>query len=133
METTARPLKALRFGPFELYRDQEKLFRNGVAVKLQDQPLKLLVLLLERRGEIVSREEMRVWLWPADSFGDFDNGLNVAVKKLRTALEDDSDQPRYVETIPRRGYRFIAEVAEVDPSVAEQAASTPSAFVVETI
>jgi len=104
--------KELRFGPFELDFDGERLRRNGTGVKLQDQPLKLLCLLVERSGEVVGRNEMRMRLWPAETYGDFDNGLNVAIKKLRTALGDDPDCPSYIETIPRRGYRFIAPVCE---------------------
>src|SRR5215469_4246076 len=112
MQNTLGPPKELRFGPFELDFDGERLLRNGTGVKLQDQPLKLLLLLVERQGEVVSRNEMRMRLWPAETYGDFDNGLNVAIKKLRTALGDDSDRPSYIETIPRRGYRFIAPVYE---------------------
>jgi DNA-binding winged helix-turn-helix (wHTH) protein/tetratricopeptide (TPR) repeat protein/TolB-like protein len=110
MEGTARRTKALRFGPFEADPFAETLHRNGRSVRLQDQPLKLLFLLLDHAGQIVTRDEMRAHLWPIDSFGDFDNGLNVAVRKLRAALGDDSDRPRYIETVPRKGYRFIAEI-----------------------
>jgi DNA-binding winged helix-turn-helix (wHTH) protein/tetratricopeptide (TPR) repeat protein/TolB-like protein len=112
MQSTLGPAKELRFGPFELDFEGERLRRNGTGVKLQDQPLKLLCLLVERQGEVVSRNEMRMRLWPAESFGDFDNGLNVAIKKLRTALGDDPDRPSYIETIPRKGYRFIAPTYE---------------------
>ena len=112
MGNTAVPPKELRFGPFELHFEGERLLRNGTGVKLQDQPLKLLLLLAEQPGRVVSRNEMRMRLWPAEAYGDFDNGLNVAIKKLRTALGDDSECPSYIETIPRRGYRFIAPVSE---------------------
>ena len=82
--------------------------RSGSRVKLQDLPLRLLVLLVERPGEIVTREEVRQRLWPEDTFVEFDNSLGVAVRKLREALRDDADTPRFVETVPRRGYRFVA-------------------------
>jgi Tol biopolymer transport system component/DNA-binding winged helix-turn-helix (wHTH) protein len=100
----------LRFADFEVSVRSGELRRNGVKIKLQEQPFQILVLLLERRGEVVPREELRQKLWAADTFVDFDNGLNIAIKKLRTALGDDADAPRYIETLPRRGYRFIAPV-----------------------
>ena len=99
-----------RFGPFELEPAKGRLSRSGSQVKLQDLPLRLLVLLVERPGEIVTREEVRQRLWPEDTFVEFDNSLGVAVRKLREALRDDADAPRYVETVPRRGYRFVAPV-----------------------
>lgn len=99
-----------RFGPFELDPSQGRLSRSGSRVKLQDLPLRLLVLLVERPAEIVTREELRQRLWPEDTFVEFDNSLGVAVRKLREALRDDADAPRYVETVPRRGYRFVAPV-----------------------
>jgi eukaryotic-like serine/threonine-protein kinase len=122
MERAVRPPKAIRFGPFEIEVGTERLLRNGRPVKLQDQPLKILLLLLEQPGQIVSREEMRGRLWPRDSYGDFDNGLNVAVKKLRTALGDDTDHPQYIQTVPRRGYCFIGEVVGPTPAIVEQSA-----------
>ena len=107
MESTARQPRTTRFGPFEVDPSAGRLRKNGIPVRLQDQPLKLLLLLLDRPGQVVTREEMRCDLWPTDSFGDFDNGLNVAVRKLRAALDDDADRPRYIETVPRRGYRSL--------------------------
>ena len=92
------------------------------GVKLQDLPLRLLVLLVERPGEIVTREELRQRLWPEDTFVEFDNSLGVAVRKLREALRDDADAPRYVETVPRRGYRFVAPVTVQDAADADLAA-----------
>ena len=100
-----------RFGPFELDPAQGRLLRSGSQVKLQDLPLRLLVQLVERPGQIVTREEVRQRLWPQDTFVEFDNSLGVAVRKLREALRDDADAPRYVETVPRRGYRFVAPVS----------------------
>jgi Tol biopolymer transport system component/DNA-binding winged helix-turn-helix (wHTH) protein len=102
---TAHPL---RFSSFELDLRDRELRKHGVKIKLQDQPFQILALLLEKPGEIVTREELRDRLWPADTFVDFDHSLNSAVKKLRQALNDDPDVPRFIETLPRRGYRFIA-------------------------
>ena len=109
-----------RFSIFEVNAASGELFRQGIRIKLQEQPFRLLVLLLERAGEAVSREELRGQLWPQDTFVEFDNSLNVAVRKLRDALRDDAETPRFVETLPRRGYRFVAEV------IADQAESGES-------
>jgi eukaryotic-like serine/threonine-protein kinase len=104
-----------RFGPFEVDSSSGELRKNGSRVKLQDQPYRLLVALLENSGEVISREELRNRLWQEDTFVDFENGLRVAVRKLREALGDDAENPRYVETIPKRGYRFLAaEVHRAD-------------------
>src|SRR6202142_2146461 len=103
-----------RFGQFELDPAYSRLTRNGSLVKLQDLPFRLLLLLVERPGEIVSREQVRRRLWPQDTFVEFDNSLGVAVRKLREALRDDADAPRFVETIPRKGYRFVAPVTAKD-------------------
>jgi Tol biopolymer transport system component/DNA-binding winged helix-turn-helix (wHTH) protein len=100
----------LRFSSFEVDLRAGELRKNGLKIKLQDQPFQILALLLEKPGEVVTREELRERLWPADTFVDFDHSLNSAVKKLRQALSDDPDTPRFIETIPRRGYRFIAPV-----------------------
>jgi eukaryotic-like serine/threonine-protein kinase len=109
----------LRFADFEVSPRSGELRRSGTKVKLQEQPFQILVLLLERRGEIVSREDIRQKLWTADTFVDFDNGLNIAIKKLRIALGDDADAPSYIETLPRRGYRFIAPVTSSHEPAAE--------------
>ncbi|MGD0267828.1 MAG: winged helix-turn-helix domain-containing protein [Candidatus Sulfotelmatobacter sp.] len=103
---------ALRFSSFELDLRARELRKHGVRIKLQDQPFQILALLLEKPGEIVTREELRERLWPADTFVDYDHSLNSAVKKLRQALSDDPDVPRFIETLPRRGYRFIAPVGD---------------------
>lgn len=102
-----------RFSVFEVDPAAGELLRQGLRVKLQEQPFRLLVLLLERAGETVTREEIRQRLWPEDTFVEFDNSLNVAVRKLREALRDDAETPRFVETVPRRGYRFLAPVSPV--------------------
>src|SRR5271154_2801102 len=99
-----------RFGPFELNPEEGTLARNGIRVRLQDLPYRLLLMLVERPGEIVTREEVRQRLWPENTFVEFDNSLGVAIRKVRDSLGDDADTPRYVETIPRRGYRFLGPV-----------------------
>src|ERR1700752_4447233 len=91
----------VRFGGFEVHGGE--LRRQGVRLRLQEQPLQVLLLLLERAGEIVTREELKKRLWPADTFVDFDHGLNAAVKRLRDALGDSAENPRFVETLARRG------------------------------
>ncbi len=101
-----------RFGSFEVNLQVGELRKNGMRLRLSGQPFQLLAILVERAGELVSREELRSMLWPADTFVDFDHGLNNAVSRIREVLDDPSDTPRYVETIPRRGYRFIAPLTD---------------------
>jgi TolB-like protein/DNA-binding winged helix-turn-helix (wHTH) protein len=100
-----------RFGVFEADFDTRQLTKSGFRIRLQDQPFQLLALLLDRQGAVVTREELKERLWPGNTFVEFDNGLNTAIKKLRTALSDSADNPRFVETVPRIGYRFVAPVA----------------------
>src|SRR6266403_1514276 len=100
----------IRFGRFELNLRAGELRRRGQKIKLQEQPLQVLAALLERPGEIVTREELRSKLWPADTFVDFDHSLNAAIKRLRDALGESADAPVFIETLARRGYRFIAPV-----------------------
>ena len=102
------PPPARRFGRFELDGRAGELRKDGLRVKLQEKPFRMLELLLERPGEVVTRDELRQRLWPADTFVDFDNGLNTAINKVRAALGDAAESPRFVETLGRRGYRFIA-------------------------
>jgi TolB-like protein/DNA-binding winged helix-turn-helix (wHTH) protein/tetratricopeptide (TPR) repeat protein len=106
----------LRFGAFEIDLQSGELRKNGMRLRLSGQPFQVLAVLIERAGEVVTREELRSKLWPADTFVDFDHGLNNAVARIREVLDDSSDTPRYVETIPRRGYRFIAPLAHVRPA-----------------
>jgi Tol biopolymer transport system component/DNA-binding winged helix-turn-helix (wHTH) protein len=106
--------RAWRFGVFELDAPSGELRRNGSAVKLREQPASILLLLLEHAGQMVTREQLRQHLWPSDTFVDFDHSLNSAVMKLREALGDSADKPLYIETIPRKGYRFIAPVSQPD-------------------
>jgi len=104
----------LRFGVFEVDVRAGELRKQGARIKLQEQPFHVLTVLLQRPGEVVTREELRSQNWPVDTFVDFDNSLNTAINKLREALGDSADNPRFIETLPRRGYRFIAPVTGVD-------------------
>ena len=99
-----------RFGSFEVDFESGELRKSGLLIHTQNQPLQVLCILLSRKGEIVTREELRELLWPADTFVDFEHGLNAAINKLREAVGESADNPRFVETLPRRGYRFIAPV-----------------------
>ncbi len=110
MEETRRLFLPIRFGIFEVDLQAGELRKQGYKVKLQEQPFQVLVMLFERPGEVVTREELQKKLWPADTFVDFERGLNRAINKLREALGDDADSPRFIETLPRRGYRFVAPV-----------------------
>jgi Tol biopolymer transport system component/DNA-binding winged helix-turn-helix (wHTH) protein len=113
MVVTSGNPNVVRFGPYELHLQAHELRKRGVPIKLQDQPFQILAMLLERPGEVVSREELQKRLWPADTFVDFDLSLNSAVKKLRQALNDDAEDPRYIETLYRRGYRFIGPLNDL--------------------
>lgn len=127
MAQSGSPRRILGFGPFEVDLASGELRRDGLKVKLQDQPLRLLVLLLESAGEVVTREELRSKLWPADTFVDFDHSLNTAVRKLREALGEAAESPRYVETLARRGYRFAGPVTERQPPALPADAQVASA------
>ncbi|HEV3197603.1 MAG TPA: DPP IV N-terminal domain-containing protein [Bryobacteraceae bacterium] len=117
-----RPKHPIRFGEFELDRRAGELLRRGRKVAIQQQPLRLLDVLVARAGELVTREEIQQLLWPDDSFGDFDAGVGNAIRKIRLALSDDADNPRFVQTVPRQGFRFIAPVHYVvsPPSMPQQ-------------
>ena len=101
-------------GPTRFLFQSGEVRKAGVRIRVQQQPLKLLEVLLERPGEVVTREELRSRVWPDESFGDFDQAVNIAIAKLRSALGDSAENPRYIETLPKRGYRFIADVSFVD-------------------
>jgi DNA-binding winged helix-turn-helix (wHTH) protein/tetratricopeptide (TPR) repeat protein len=118
--------KLAHFGRFEADLEQRVLTRAGLRVKLQDQPFQVLALLLERPGELVTREEIRQKLWSANTFVEFDDGLNTAIKKIRTALGDSADNPRFIETVPRRGYRFLAPVTFSAPADESRSVETPN-------
>ena len=105
-----RSAQIVRFGLFEADLQTGELRKNGVKVPLQGQPFQVCAILLSRSGELVTREELRQQVWPEDTFVDFDHALNTAITKIRVALGDQADNPRFVETLPRRGYRFIAPI-----------------------
>src|ERR671913_215295 len=126
MSAASETGQRLRFGAFELDVRSRELRKDGVCIRLQEQPFEILRLMLERPGDVVTREELRQRLWPAGTYVDFKHSLNAAVKRLRAALGDDADNPRFVETLPRRGYRFIAALEDSDTDRAEAAgALTP--------
>src|SRR5438552_3610262 len=123
-------LAVARFGVFEVDFTSGELRKRGIKIPIQAQPLEILRMLIERAGEVVTRRELRERLWPADTFVDFEHSLNSSVRMLRRALGDSSDNPRFVETLYRRGYRFIAPVQPVDesePAGRNEAAETAAA------
>src|SRR5271166_6517365 len=116
--------KLLRFGVFELNLDSEELRKDGLPLRLPPQPFKILALLASRAGQLITREEIQKEVWGEETYVDFDHGLNQCIKQIRAALNDNTDQPVYVETVPRRGYRFLAPVVsktvpEPPPKVVE--------------
>jgi DNA-binding winged helix-turn-helix (wHTH) protein len=126
----------IRFGLFEADLSAGELRKRGRKIPVQDQPFRVLTLLLQRPGELVSREDFQRALWPGDTFVEFDEGLNKAIQKLRQALDDSSDNPRFIETLPRKGYRFIAPVdrtageaiaAQAHPTALDGNAASPPA------
>jgi DNA-binding winged helix-turn-helix (wHTH) protein/WD40 repeat protein len=126
MPPTSSSPPIVKFGAFEVNLRSGELRRHGIRIKLQRQPYQILVMLLEKPGEVISREEIRIRLWPEDTFVDFEHGVNTAVKKLRQALGDMAEDPHYVETLPRVGYRFMVPVYE--PAVAKYSAAPPITF-----
>ena len=116
MNSPASSSRQLRTGLFEIDLASGQLHKNGRRLPLQEQPFRVLAMLLERPGEVVTRQELQASLWPADTYVGFDEGLNTAIRKLRTALGDSAGNPRFIETLPRRGYRFIAPVTETTPA-----------------
>src|SRR4029434_6223731 len=112
----------LCFGVFELDLRAGELRKRGLRVRLQQQPFQVLVMLLQHAGRVVLREELQKKLWPADTFVDFDHGLNKAISKIREALGDSAESPRFVETVARRGYRFLADVRVGDTTPAPRPA-----------
>jgi DNA-binding winged helix-turn-helix (wHTH) protein len=114
----------VRFSAYEVHLRAGELYRGGHKIRLQVQPFHVLAMLLEHPGEVVAREDLQKRLWPADTFVDFDHSLNTAIKKLRLALSDDKKKPRFIETLPKRGYRFIGTVEHLEGL---QAPATPAA------
>src|SRR3984893_2452494 len=117
MQKAENPYSRLRFGVFEMDLGTGELRKHGVQIRLQKQPFQVLAILLEHAGEVVTREELQKRLWPADTFVDFDHGLNKAINKIREALGDSAESPRFLETVSRRGYRFLAEVKDSEAPV----------------
>jgi TolB-like protein/DNA-binding winged helix-turn-helix (wHTH) protein len=111
---TPRSTSVVRFGTYEVSLQSGEVRKAGLRIRVQQQPMKLLEILLERPGEVVSREELRSRVWADESFGDFDQAVNIAIAKLRSALGDSAENPRFIETLPKRGYRFIADVSAVE-------------------
>ena len=116
----------IRFGVFEMDLQTRELRKRGIRIKIQDQPFQVLAALLERPGQIVAREELKARIWPEDTFVDFDLGLNKAVNRIRESLSDSAATPRFIETLPRRGYRFIGSIDGL-----HVAAMPPAAAVVQ--
>jgi TolB-like protein/DNA-binding winged helix-turn-helix (wHTH) protein len=125
MPDSIEPAARAQFGPFLADFRAGELFKNGRKIRLQGQPLQVLALLIENPGEVVTREHLRQELWPKDTFVDFDHGLNSAINRLREALNDSAEEPRFIETLPRRGYRFISKV-QIDAKRAPQSGSLHS-------
>src|SRR5436190_17113140 len=114
MQSTPHPMRSVRFGVFEVDFEAGELRKGGLKVALQVQPFHVLTLLLENAGKLVSRDELQQKIWTADTFVEFDQGLNTAINKVRDALGDSAGSPRFIETVPRRGYRFLAPVEGVN-------------------
>jgi DNA-binding winged helix-turn-helix (wHTH) protein len=123
MASLGTPPSLIRFGPFALDPANRELRKRGHLIRLRPQPLAVLLLLAERPGQIVSREEIHQHIWGNDTFVDFDHGINFSINQIRGALGDNADEPRYVETISRRGYRFIAQIENGEPEPAASLAS----------
>src|SRR5580704_5738134 len=123
--TNGNAKNRVRFGPYEADLETQELWKSGVRLKLGGQPFGLLTMLLKRPGELLSREDLRATLWSSDTFVDFNHGLNAAMNKLRDCLNDSAEDPKYIETLPRRGYRFIARVEPVERSAESTLADAP--------
>ena len=127
MEEFPASLRAIRFGVFQVDLQQQQLLKKGIRLKLQSQPFSILLTLLSQPGKVVTKEELRRKLWPDDVFIDFDHSLGTAINKLREVLDDSADNPRFVETLPRRGYRFIAPVEMVGDNTVAPVVKEPPA------
>src|SRR3989441_3146558 len=127
VKTSSSVPPTLRFGVFELDPRAGELRKKGMKIRLQGQPVEILAMLLERPGETITREELQKKLWPADTFVDFEQGLNNAMKRLRASLDDNAESPHFIETLPRHGYRFVGSVNGSEQPRAEEAKTTRSA------
>ena len=119
-------IRIIRFGPFELDVRAAELRKHGIRIRLHEQPFRILRMLLENPGEVVLREEIRKALWPNDTIVEFDHSINAAIQRLRSALGDSADNPSYVETLARRGYRFIGALEPAAPTARDEAAALPT-------
>jgi len=128
MPSSNREARLLRFGVFEVDLTAGELRKNGARIRLQEQPFQVLTALLQNAGQVVTRDELREKIWPADTFVDFDHSLNTAVNKIRESLGDSASSPRFVETLARRGYRFIAPVDSVSTTTTASAATQNLAY-----
>src|SRR5215831_7934962 len=129
VEKEVQNAEVIRFGAFELSLEEGQLRRNGVRIRLSGQPIQVLTLLLETPGRLVTREHLQSVLWNGNAYGDFEKGLNNAINRLRESLEDSATEPKYIETVPGRGYRFIGELepgATPGPQLAELDAAVPT-------
>ena len=126
VNTSSSVPPTLRFGVFELDPRAGELRKKGMKIRLQGQPVEILAMLLQHPGETVTREELQKKLWAADTFVDFEQGLNNAMKRLRAALDDDAESPHFIETLPRHGYRFIGSVNGAERRPAAETEATRS-------
>src|SRR2546423_2553832 len=127
MDLDSTQKRMAQFGPYQADLRTGELRKHGIRLRLQEQPFQVLAMLLANPGELVTREQLQKRLWPGDTFVDFDHGLNTAINKLREVLSDSSATPKYIETLPRRGYRFLGTVELVNGASPSGAANTPGA------
>ena len=133
MQNKPHPMRSVRFGVFEVDFEAGELRKSGLKVALQEQPFLVLAQLLENAGKLVSRDELQQKIWSADTFVEFDRGLNTAINKVRDALGDSAGNPRFIETVPRRGYRFLAPVETVGTGNLKGLAAATSQFSHQTV
>src|SRR6266852_6142312 len=122
-----------RFGPYQLRSRTRELYKQGIKLKLRPQPFQVLTILVERAGDVVTREELRDLLWSKETFVDFEHGLNTAIKELRGVLNDSASEPRYIQTLPKLGYRIIVPVTVDQPSPANEAAPEPRSTILDDL
>src|SRR5437773_2213431 len=128
MDPDPNQKRLAQFGPYRADLRTGELRKHGIRLRLQEQPFQVLAMLLLNQGELVTREQLQKRLWPGDTFVDFDHGLNTAINKLREVLSDSADSPRFIETVPRRGYRFLGPLESLPDGAASQAVTTPQAI-----
>src|SRR5437763_2881081 len=133
MDLDSTQKRMAQFGPYQADLRTGELRKHGIRLRLQEQPFQVLAMLLANPGELVTREQLQKRLWPADTFVDFDHGLNTAINKLREVLSDSSATPKYIETLPRRGYRFVANVDFANGGTGAATASQPQVSAATTV